>query len=80
MRTKRAPFHEVLTAGKSMVESPLFPTEMILRYPNGEELSVPFAAPAPSASSGNLNAYAGTKLVRNGKVLRINCNVTHARA
>lgn len=58
--------------------APLFPATLTIEWSDGSTEEMVFADPLASAK-GNLNAWAGNKLVRNGKILRVNCNVTQVR-
>ena len=56
----------------------LFPKTLIIEWSDGTTEEMPFANPTESAA-GNLNAWSGNKIVRDGEMLRINCNVTKVR-
>ena len=56
----------------------IFPSSVILVWADGTEEELPFADPVESAK-GNLNAWAGNKFVHQGKILRVNCNVTQVK-
>ena len=59
-------------------EPSLFPKTLIIEWSDGSTEEMPFANPTESAR-GNLNAWAGNKFVRDGEMLRVNCNVTKVR-
>jgi hypothetical protein len=65
-------------AKKTRSSKPVFPESLTLTWPNGDEEVLYFQEPNYSAR-GNLNAWAGDKIIRGGRILRINCNVTDSR-
>lgn len=78
-RAKAKPATTARTRRKKVEEEiPLFPKTLIVEWSDGHCEEMPFANPKESAS-GNLNAWAGNKFVRDGEMLRVNCNVTKVR-
>jgi hypothetical protein len=56
---------------------PTFPNRVDITWADGDVETLYFDRPKYSAR-GNLNAWAGGRLVREGNIYRVNCNVTHS--